>query len=124
MTPAPSCGLEVVSGLTESSSRIAVRALFEAFGPVDACWVLCKEGSVVGYLRFKFAVSAKAAATACERQEVSLAGNVVECRLWEAPAEARAPERGKLKAPGKAAPHDVVVDRHRRRRSRSRPARH
>lgn len=61
-----------------------MRLKFEAFGPVEACWVIRKE-VVTAYIRFRFAVSARAAAQACARGEVHVSGGIpVECRLWDA----------------------------------------
>lgn len=75
-------GVEIISGLTHAAKRSVVRALFEAFGPIDACWVIRKVGTVsIAYIRYCFAASARAAQSACDRSEVRVDGFVLAARL-------------------------------------------
>lgn len=68
--------LEVVEGITEHSSRVALKGVFQNFGDVVACWVPpidrrhCDRASV----RFGNAASAEAAKVACDSGQVFLQG--------------------------------------------------
>lgn len=80
-------GIEV-TGLNSSVTRPMLRTAFEAFGPVEACWLIPKmDGTPTAHVRFQFGASAKAATVACESQNVSVAGVPVKCRLWNCPNE-------------------------------------
>uniref|UniRef100_A0A7S4S892 RRM domain-containing protein n=1 Tax=Alexandrium monilatum TaxID=311494 RepID=A0A7S4S892_9DINO len=105
-TRAGPCGLELVSGLPQGASRFEVKSLFEAFGPVDACWVISKEEATVGYMRFRCPSSAKAAATACGRGEVRVAGSPIRGKLWERLEAAQVAE---LPSPPEPAPSVVFI---------------
>lgn len=92
-------GIEIPSGLPLNSSRNLLRHLFEPFGPVDACWLKSKEddGNLVGYVRFQFIASAKAATTACEKQEFRDKGLTLQCKYSdqsELPSPQKSVEQG------------------------------
>jgi len=68
--------LEVTDGITEHSSRVALKGVFQNFGDVVACWVppIDRRGVDRASVRFGNAASAEAAKTACDAGQVFLQG--------------------------------------------------
>lgn len=68
--------LEIYEGITEHSSRVALKGVFSAFGDVLACWVppVDRRGIDNASVRFASAMSAEAAKQACDQQQVFFQG--------------------------------------------------
>jgi len=73
--------LEVTDGITEHSSRVALKGVFSNFGDVVACWVppIDRRATDKASVRFGTAASAEAAKTACDSGQVFLQGMQVKC---------------------------------------------
>jgi len=74
--PAKGVELEVTEGITEHSSRVALKGVFQNFGDVVACWVPPIDRRHVdrASVRFGNAASAEAAKIACDSGQVFLQG--------------------------------------------------
>jgi len=72
--------LEVVEGITEHSSRVALKGVFQNFGDVVACWVPPIDRRHVdrASVRFGNTASAEAAKAACDQGQVYLQGLAVK----------------------------------------------
>eukprot|EP00929_Paragymnodinium_shiwhaense_P120634 TRINITY_DN92625_c0_g1_i1.p1 TRINITY_DN92625_c0_g1~~TRINITY_DN92625_c0_g1_i1.p1 ORF type:complete len:626 (+),score=176.77 TRINITY_DN92625_c0_g1_i1:146-2023(+) len=68
--------LEVNEGITEHSSRVALKGVFSNFGDVVACWVppIDRRRVDLASVRFAAAASAEAAKQACDAGQVFLQG--------------------------------------------------
>jgi len=75
--------IEVCEGITEHSSRVALKGVFSNFGDVVACWVppIDRRGMDNASVRFAEAASAEAAKIACDAGQVFLQGMQVKV-LW------------------------------------------
>lgn len=73
--------LEVTEGITEHSSRVALKGVFQNFGDVIACWVppIDRRHLDNASVRFGAAPSAEAAKAACDAGQVFLQGLPVKC---------------------------------------------
>jgi len=73
--------LEIVDGITEHSSRVALKGVFQNFGDVVACWVppIDRRHVDKASVRFGNAASAEAAKLACDSGQVFLQGLPVKC---------------------------------------------
>jgi len=73
--------LEVTDGITEHSSRVALKGVFQNFGDVIACWVppIDRRHLDNASVRFGAAPSAEAAKAACDAGQVFLQGLPVKC---------------------------------------------
>mmetsp|Transcript_147915 Transcript_147915/g.368575 ORF Transcript_147915/g.368575 Transcript_147915/m.368575 type:complete len:654 (+) Transcript_147915:133-2094(+) len=74
--PVKGVELEVTEGITEHSSRVALKGVFQNFGDVVACWVPPIDRRAVdrASVRFGNATSAEAAKQACDSGQVFLQG--------------------------------------------------
>mmetsp|Transcript_87446 Transcript_87446/g.183018 ORF Transcript_87446/g.183018 Transcript_87446/m.183018 type:complete len:638 (-) Transcript_87446:90-2003(-) len=74
--PAKGVELEVVDGITEHSSRVALKGVFQMFGDVVACWVppIDRRHVDKASIRFGNATAAEAAKQACDAGQVFLQG--------------------------------------------------
>jgi len=72
--------LEVAEGITEHSSRVALKGVFQNFGDVVACWVppIDRRHQDRASVRFGNAQSAEAAKAACDQGQVYLQGMVLK----------------------------------------------
>eukprot|EP00439_Symbiodinium_sp_Y106_P081571 s1194_g20.t1 len=72
--------LEVVEGITEHSSRVALKGVFQNFGDVVSCWVppVDRRGTDKASVRFANAQAAEAAKEACDAGQVFLQGMMVK----------------------------------------------
>mmetsp|Transcript_95991 Transcript_95991/g.275564 ORF Transcript_95991/g.275564 Transcript_95991/m.275564 type:complete len:627 (-) Transcript_95991:154-2034(-) len=76
MPPVKGVELEVTEGITEHSSRVALKGVFQNFGDVVACWVPPIDRRHVdrASVRFGNAASAEAAKASCDAGQVFLQG--------------------------------------------------
>lgn len=74
--PVKGVELEITEGITEHSSRVALKGVFQNFGDVVACWVPPIDRRAVdkASVRFGNAASAEAAKVACDSGQVFLQG--------------------------------------------------
>lgn len=74
--PVKGVELEVTGGITEHSSRVALKGVFQNFGDVVACWVppIDRRHVDKASVRFGNASSAEAAKSACDAGQVFLQG--------------------------------------------------
>uniref|UniRef100_A0A7S1RR79 RRM domain-containing protein n=1 Tax=Alexandrium catenella TaxID=2925 RepID=A0A7S1RR79_ALECA len=72
----PTTALDLTQGITEYSSRIALKMLFGQFGEVTACWIppLEHRGSERAYVKFNTAKAAQAALDASNAGQLYLDG--------------------------------------------------
>mmetsp|Transcript_98439 Transcript_98439/g.175318 ORF Transcript_98439/g.175318 Transcript_98439/m.175318 type:complete len:646 (-) Transcript_98439:203-2140(-) len=72
--------LEVSDGITEHSSRVALKGVFQNFGDVVSCWVppVDRRGNDKASVRFANTESAEAAKNACDAGQVFLQGMMVK----------------------------------------------
>lgn len=146
--PAKGVELEVTDGITEHSSRVALKGVFQNFGDVVACWVppIDRRHVDKASVRFGNAASAEAAKIACDSGQVFLQGLPVkvdyrsgggrrvgnsdlgESSLNNDDGKARAimdagPSRRRSRSRRRRSPGDRRRSRSRGRRSRSRARR-
>lgn len=120
--------MEVLEGITEHSSRVALKGVFANFGDVVACWVppvdrrLMDKASV----RFSSSESAEAAKNACDAGQVFLQGMMVKVN-WRTGGGRRVgnsdlgeAQQAEAAGGGRAALTDGREGRDNRRRSPSR----
>eukprot|EP00419_Tripos_fusus_P027126 CAMPEP_0172712842 /NCGR_PEP_ID=MMETSP1074-20121228/61338_1 /TAXON_ID=2916 /ORGANISM="Ceratium fusus, Strain PA161109" /LENGTH=204 /DNA_ID=CAMNT_0013536831 /DNA_START=118 /DNA_END=730 /DNA_ORIENTATION=+ len=84
----PTTALDLTQGITEYSSRMALKMLFGQFGEVTACWIppLEHRGSERAYVKFNTTKSAQAALDAANAGHLYLDGVCLRAEWRLAPA--------------------------------------
>mmetsp|Transcript_21158 Transcript_21158/g.46654 ORF Transcript_21158/g.46654 Transcript_21158/m.46654 type:complete len:205 (+) Transcript_21158:78-692(+) len=84
----PTTALNLTSGITEYSSRIALKMLFGQFGEVTACWIPPLEArrNELAYVKFNTAAAAQAALDAASAGQLYLDGVCLKAEWRMAPA--------------------------------------
>eukprot|EP00927_Polykrikos_kofoidii_P063582 TRINITY_DN58422_c0_g1_i1.p2 TRINITY_DN58422_c0_g1~~TRINITY_DN58422_c0_g1_i1.p2 ORF type:complete len:200 (-),score=41.21 TRINITY_DN58422_c0_g1_i1:157-756(-) len=85
---APTTALDLTQGITEYSSRIALKMLFGQFGEVTACWIppLEHRGNERAYVKFATSKAAQAALDAAHQGQLFLDGVCLKAEWRMAPA--------------------------------------
>merc|ERR550532_2496322 len=80
--------LDLTQGITEFSSRIALKMMFAQFGEVAACWIppLENRGKEPAYVKFNRPEAAQSALDACNGGQIYLDGVRVAAEWRSAPA--------------------------------------
>ena len=127
--------LDLTQGITEFSSRIALKMMFAQFGEVSACWIppLDNRGKEPAYVKFNRPEAAQSALDACNGGQIYLDGVRVTAEWRSAPARTQDSRDFDAKGSNLMTARELMVeaggrerdrDRHRnksgRRRSRSR----
>ncbi|CAE7235643.1 unnamed protein product [Symbiodinium natans] len=86
--PAGTTALDLVQGITEYSSRIALKMLFQQFGEVTACWIppLEHRSNERAYVKFGTTKAAQAAFEASQAGQLFLDGVSLKAEWRMAPA--------------------------------------
>lgn len=84
----PTTALDLVAGITDYSSRIALKMLFSQFGNVTACWIppLEHRGNERAYVKFSTSAAAQAALDASNANQLYLDGVLLRAEWRLAPA--------------------------------------
>eukprot|EP00927_Polykrikos_kofoidii_P029662 TRINITY_DN25620_c0_g1_i1.p1 TRINITY_DN25620_c0_g1~~TRINITY_DN25620_c0_g1_i1.p1 ORF type:complete len:211 (-),score=19.90 TRINITY_DN25620_c0_g1_i1:13-645(-) len=109
--------LDLIEGITEFSSRMALKMLFGQFGEVTACWVppLDFRGKEPAYVKFQRAESAQAALDAIRWGQLYLDGVKLGAEWRMAPSKTQDSRDFDAKGSNLTSSRDIVLHRERER---------